>query len=178
MKWINNVIVVGLSNLKMVFLAIIFLLRGSVVRFSLLQKISLFSSIKCGEKTKLYIGRRVVISAGTEISVSEGEISIGNNCFINKNCLIVAHKKIQIGEGTTIGPGVYIYDHDHDGGGGYRSSQIEIGEKAWIGAGCIILKGVSIGNGAVIGAGSLITKDVKENEVVFEKKDYVRYIKD
>lgn len=36
----------------------------------------------------------------------------------------------------------------------------------FIGARCIIMKGVTIGNGAVIGAGSVVTKDVPANAIV------------
>lgn len=35
----------------------------------------------------------------------------------------------------------------------------------FIGANCIILKGVHIGEKAIIGAGSIITKDVPSNEI-------------
>ena len=38
-------------------------------------------------------------------------------------------------------------------------------DNAWIGAGSIILKGVTIGTNAVIGAGSVVTKDVPADTV-------------
>jgi galactoside O-acetyltransferase len=37
---------------------------------------------------------------------------------------------------------------------------IKIGDNAWIGINCIILKGVTIGEGAIIGAGSVVTRDI------------------
>lgn len=43
---------------------------------------------------------------------------------------------------------------------------ITIGEDAWIGAGVIILPGVSVGRGSLLGAGSIVTKDVPEYTVV------------
>lgn len=39
---------------------------------------------------------------------------------------------------------------------------IDIGEDAWLGAGCIVLPGVRIGRGAVVGAASLVAGDVPE----------------
>jgi galactoside O-acetyltransferase len=43
---------------------------------------------------------------------------------------------------------------------------IVIRDKAWIGFGAIVLKGVTIGEGAVVGAGSVVTKDVPDWTVV------------
>ena len=41
-----------------------------------------------------------------------------------------------------------------------RDAPVNIGDYAWIGMNCLILKGVSIGEGAMIGAGSVVTRDV------------------
>ncbi len=48
-------------------------------------------------------------------------------------------------------------EHDFD---------VTIGENVWIGAKCLILKGVTIGNNAVIAAGSVVTRSVPENTLV------------
>jgi len=85
--------------------------------------------------------------------------------------MIVAHERIEIGDGTTIGPNVCIYDHDHDGDGGYKTKSVIIGKNVWIGAGCILLKGISIGDNAVIGAGTVLTHSVKCNETVYQKRE-------
>ena len=47
-----------------------------------------------------------------------------------------------------------------------KSLPIVIGDDVFIGARCIITKGVTIGNGAVIGAGSVVTRDVPPNTIV------------
>ena len=44
---------------------------------------------------------------------------------------------------------------------------IHIGENCWLGAGVIVLPGVSIGDNSVIGAGSIVTKDIPSNVVAF-----------
>ena len=40
---------------------------------------------------------------------------------------------------------------------------VRIGRNCWLGAGVIVLPGVSIGDNAVIGAGSVVTRDVPAN---------------
>jgi len=58
------------------------------------------------------------------------------------------------------------------GGGGpavrreHEGAPIVIEDSAWIGAGAIILAGVTIGRNAVVGAGSVVTKDVPAGAVV------------
>lgn len=46
------------------------------------------------------------------------------------------------------------------------SQPIVIGNNVWIGAGAIVLPGVTIGDNAVVGAGSVVTKNVEANTVV------------
>ena len=42
---------------------------------------------------------------------------------------------------------------------------VHIGRNCWIGAGAIIMPGVTIGDNVVIGAGSIVTKDIPSNVV-------------
>lgn len=48
----------------------------------------------------------------------------------------------------------------------YADNRIRIGNNVWIGAGAIILAGVSIGDCAIIGAGSVVTKDIEPYTIV------------
>lgn len=93
-------------------------------------------------------------------------ISLGDGVFLNFNCVILDVVAVTIGDGTQIGPGVQILTADHPRDSGQRKQMLEfgrpvsIGRNAWIGAGAIILPGVTVGADAIIGAGSVVTRDV------------------
>ena len=144
-------------------------LLGNSLQFAPVTLVSLGASLKTYDGGAIRVGRKAAVRKNAEIAATKGQIMIGNSCFINRNCMIVAHEKIEIGDGTTIGPNVCIYDHDHDGEGSYKTKHVIIGKNVWIGAGSILLKGVTVGDNAVIGAGTIVTKDINPNTTVFNK---------
>ena len=107
-------------------------------------------------------------------------ISLGAGVFLNFNCVILDVVKVMIGERTQIGPGVQILAADHPRDPVGRASGLEfgrpvlIGRNVWIGAGTIILPGVSIGDDALIGAGSVVTRDVPAATTAFGNPARVR----
>ena len=107
-------------------------------------------------------------------------ISLGADVFLNFNCVILDVVKVTIGERTQIGPGVQILAADHPRDPVERASGLEfgrpvgIGRNVWIGAGAIILPGVSIGDEALIGAGSVVTRDVPAAATAFGNPARVR----
>ncbi len=104
-------------------------------------------------------------------------ISIGRDSFVNVNCVFLDAAPIRIGRDVLIGPGVQLLTVSHplsaaerivpvaerrEGQSTYRNfaRPIVIGDGAWLGAGTIVLPGVTIGANAVIGAGSIVTFDI------------------
>jgi maltose O-acetyltransferase len=93
-------------------------------------------------------------------------ISLGDEVFLNFNCVILDVAEVSIGDRTQIGPAAQIYaaDHPRDAetrrGGLEFGRPVRIGRDVWIGGGAIILPGVTIGDGAVVGAGSVVTRDI------------------
>ncbi|MBD9415944.1 sugar O-acetyltransferase [Pseudomonas sp. PDM16] len=93
-------------------------------------------------------------------------IRIGRSVFLNYNCVILDVNPVVIGEGTQIGSGVQILTADHPRepelrAQGWESGRpVTIGKNVWIGAGAMVLPGVSIGDNAIVGAGSVVTRDV------------------
>lgn len=138
------------------------------------------SELSFSKHSKVCLGKCFNVERGTLLaSRTNSNLSIGDNVYINRNCMIVAREDITIGSGVTIGPNCCIYDHDHDllERGKFKASPIYIGNNVWIGASAIILKGVSIGDGAVISAGSVVVKNVPANTILIQKKknEYIEY---
>ncbi|MHA2857839.1 sugar O-acetyltransferase [Paenibacillus sp. HGF5] len=95
--------------------------------------------------------------------------TLGNNCFINLNCKLMDSGFITIGDNVFIAPNVCIITENHAMDVEQRlagleyTAPVKIGDNVWIGAGAIILPGVTIGANSVIGAGSVVTKDIPPN---------------
>ena len=151
-------------------------LLGNRLQFTPVTLVSLGASLKTYDGGVIRIGRKAAVRKNAEIAATKGQIVIGNNCFINRNCMIVAHEKIEIGDGTTIGPNVCIYDHDHDGKGSYKTKPVIIGKDVWIGAGCILLKGITIGDNAVIGAGTIVTNSIPAATTAYNEQKLIKRV--
>ncbi len=123
----------------------------------------------CVEYGEICLGERLVAEANACLHAVSGVISI-NGGFVNRNSLIVAMEKIELGSGVTIGPNVCIYDHDHNLESNqnkpFLTAPVRIEDKVWIGANAVILKGVTIGENAVVAAGAVVTKDVPPFSIV------------
>jgi acetyltransferase-like isoleucine patch superfamily enzyme len=95
-------------------------------------------------------------------------LKIGNGTYLNRNTLIVAEERVEIGKDCRIAWDVIIMDSDlhPKEGKTMRNKPVIIEDNVWIGCRCIILKGVRIGNGAIIAAGSVVTKNVLPGSIV------------
>ncbi|MEK6153577.1 sugar O-acetyltransferase [Flavobacteriaceae bacterium 3-367] len=108
-------------------------------------------------------------------------ISIGENTFINTNCIFLDDNKISIGKNGLIAPFVQIYTAGHPlkasertldpkkNTGSYitYTKPVSIGDHVWIGGNTIIMPGVTIGDNVTIGAGSVVTKDIPDNVLAY-----------
>lgn len=136
---------------------------------------SFYSSIKAQFGGKVKIGTGFHSRRNVTVHADGGEIFIDNNCFINEGCVIVSKEKVSIGENCKFGPGVYIYDHNHGikDREEYSFSPVSIGNNVWIGANAVILKGSKIGDNCVIGASTVVSGEVKENTIVYNKREMI-----
>ena len=96
-------------------------------------------------------------------------VHFGRNVYANFNLTLVDDTHIYVGDYTMFGPNVVIATGGHpllpelrEKGYQYNAS-VRIGKNCWIGAGVIIVPGITVGDNVVIGAGSVVTKDLPSN---------------
>lgn len=88
------------------------------------------------------------------------ELRLGACSFVNDGVNLCASVSIHIGHHTKLGDMTTVYDTDFHAvapGEPVRRAPVRIGDNVWIGAGVIILPGVTIGDHAVVAAGSVVT---------------------
>lgn len=95
---------------------------------------------------------------------------IGKNVFINFDCTFLDLGGITIEDNVLIAPKVSLLSEGHPLSPQNRHSlmvgHIHIKKNVWIGAGAIILHGVTIGENSIVAAGAVVSKDVPSNTLV------------
>lgn len=98
-------------------------------------------------------------------------VHFGKNVYANFNLTLVDDTHIHVGDYTMFGPNVTVATAGHPILPELRekayqyNAPVIIGKNCWIGAGTVIVPGVTIGDNTVIGAGSIVTKDIPSNVV-------------
>ena len=119
---------------------------------------------------------------------------VGKNFYSNFSLTVVDDADIFIGDNVMIAPNVVIATGTHPVCPELREKMyqynlpVHIGNRVWVGAGSIILPGVTIGDDTVIGAGSVVTKDIPSGVVAvgnpcrvlreITERDYQYYYRD
>jgi acetyltransferase-like isoleucine patch superfamily enzyme len=109
------------------------------------------------------LGSHVLIGTGTVI---DGNVEVGDFVKIESNCYIPTH--VTIGSRVFIGPGVALTNdkyplkmRDH-----YKPDGPVIQDLVTVGAGVVVLPGLTIGTGAFVAAGAVVTKNVPQYTLV------------
>ena len=98
-------------------------------------------------------------------------IEVGENFYMNHNCVVLDCAKVTFGDNVFIGPNCSFYTPIHTLKAEERNSGIEkalpikVGNNVWFGGNVVVLPNVKIGDNSVIGAGSVVTKDIPANVV-------------
>ncbi len=127
------------------------------------------------------IGRKVLIQKGARLEAVGSDPRDGPKLIIGDGTAIQfyfhcgAASRVTIGRNVLVGGRVYITDHDHSydepdlsarESPRLRVAPVEIGDGAFLGEGCVVLKGVRIGKRAVVAANAVVTRDVPDFTVV------------
>jgi len=103
-------------------------------------------------------------------------VEVGHDSFIGYETMLAGatYSSITIGACCDIAPRVLLITgtHEIDPVGAHSAGRglardIHVEDGVWIGAGCIVLGGVTIGKKAVIGAGSIVTRDIPPYTIAF-----------
>lgn len=133
----------------------------------------------CGH---IEIGEGVHLSGKSSIGFNNRihslpRLLIGDETFIGHQCTFSIAQAIIIGRHCLVAGEVRVQDQDgHPLDASLRRQgepvsadmirPVKIGDDVWIGAGAVILKGVSIGDRAIVAARSVVTRDVPADVVV------------
>lgn len=148
------------------------------VKFKYIPKMNMSFKIAIRKSSTLIIGKNFRSRNNVSFRIyNKAKVSVGDNCFFNDGCSINSQQNIKIGNNVIFGQNVMLFDHDHD----YKHDMnefirddIKIGNNVWIGANCIILKGVTIGDNVVVGAGTIINKDILNGLLVYQEKNVIQ----
>lgn len=117
------------------------------------------------------IGENCYIEPPFHSNFGGKHVHFGKNVYANFNLTCVDDTHIYVGDYTMFGPNVTIATAGHpilpelrEKAYQYNAS-VRIGKNCWIGAGALILPGITIGDNVVVGAGSVVTKDLPSNVV-------------
>ncbi|WP_353063192.1 acyltransferase [Curtobacterium citri] len=101
-------------------------------------------------------------------------IRIGDDTAIGMDNILWGQGGIVIGPSCLLGPRVMIFSENHSTDRtdrlirdqGTVRAPVHVGRDTWIGAGAVVLAGVTIGEGSVVAAGAVVTRDVPPLSVV------------
>jgi acetyltransferase-like isoleucine patch superfamily enzyme len=127
-----------------------------------------------GERnTGITIGDGVFVGRNTILSCKDGDIEVGDGANIGFNCELFSASRVRVGRNTLIAAYCYLIGGDHDYSDpeapvlaqARRSSGVEVGEGAWLGAGAKLLDGVHVGHRAIVGAGAVVRDAVPDGAI-------------
>ena len=98
-------------------------------------------------------------------------VHFGKNIYANFNLTLVDDTHIYVGDYTQLGPNVVLATAGHPIRPELReqayqyNAPVRVGRNCWLGAGVVVVPGVTIGDNVVVGAGSVVTRDLPDNVV-------------
>lgn len=123
-------------------------------------------------KGRLVFGKKVGVLGNFHVA-NPRNVIIGEHCGVNEGVFILGHSRVEIGSYVVLSARCMLLDAGLEVRGYARTefpphtaSFVSIHDGAWIGAGALILPGVTVGRKSIVGAGSVVTKDVPDYSIV------------
>jgi acetyltransferase-like isoleucine patch superfamily enzyme len=127
------------------------------------------------DEGRLEVGEGTLLEPGCWLTLApRARISIGAGCFLNRNTMLAAHERIEIGAHTMFANGCFVGDADHrfddpekpiTWQGFSSKGPVSIGSNCWFGVNCVVTSGVTIGERCVVGANSVVNDDIPAGSI-------------
>jgi acetyltransferase-like isoleucine patch superfamily enzyme len=119
---------------------------------------------------RLTVGEGTLLEPGCWLTLGpEARIEIGNGCFLNRETMLAAIERIEIGDHVMFANHCFVGDADHryddrntpiTWQGFVPRGPVKIGSNCWFGVNCVVTGGVEIGDRCVVGANSVVTRNL------------------
>lgn len=139
-----------------------------------------------GDADKIVVGRHTLVLGELLTFAHGGQIEIGEWCYVGEGSRIWSAASILIGDRVLISHSANIFDNlTHPVRAAARHEQfrqimtlghprelsldekpVRICSDAWIGAGAMVLRGVTVGEGGIVAAGAVVTRNVPAFTIV------------
>jgi maltose O-acetyltransferase len=101
-------------------------------------------------------------------------LTVGNDCYIGRDCLFDLMGKISIGNKVTISHRAVLNTHTHAGKSPLRNKQLKVSkgdikilDGVYLGSNVTVLESVVIGSQSIIGAKSLVNRNIQDHVIAF-----------
>jgi acetyltransferase-like isoleucine patch superfamily enzyme len=138
---------------------------GAYIRFPIDGEV-----LEALDEGRLTVREGTLLEPGCWLTLSpRARIEIGSGCFLNKNTMLAALNRIEIGDHVMFANNCFVGDADHryddpdkpvTWQGFSSQGPVVIGANSWFGVGCVVTSGVTIGDRCVVGANSVVTEDL------------------
>jgi acetyltransferase-like isoleucine patch superfamily enzyme len=138
---------------------------GAFIRFPIEGEV-----LEALDEGRLRIGPGTLLEPGCWLTLSpRARIDIGEGCFLNRNTMLAAYERIEIGDHVMFANNCFVGDADHryddpnqpvPWQGFTSQGPVTIGDNCWFGVNCVVTSGVTIGERCVIGANSVVIDDL------------------